>query len=261
MTAPPDKPTSRPAFQQAQHEFASHIRDPENNPAPADVEERRMAIYRELFYNNVENFIANGFPVIRSIFSDDDWHAMVRDFFVRHRAETPYFHEINQEFISYLQLVRDEPGDPPFMLELAHYEWAELVLALSEDEIDMAGIDAGGDLYTGIPVLSPLAWPLSYHYAVHRIGPDYPPEAPDEQLTHIVIYRNKNDVMGFLEINPVTARLVQLLADNDELTGEGALGQIIAELQHPNPQVVIDGGLAALVELRDKDIILGTRQT
>jgi hypothetical protein len=260
MTVPSDKPANRPAFQQAQHAFASHIRDPKNQPAPADVEERRMAIYRDLFYNNVESFLANGFPVIRSLYSEADWQAMVRDFFVRHRAETPYFHQINQEFISYLQLERDVPDDPPFLLELAHYEWAELVLALSDDEIDMTGIDAKGDLYTGIPVLSPLAWPLSYHYAVHRIGPDFRPEAPDSELTHLVVYRNRDDVMGFLEINPVTARLVQLLADNDALTGEGAIAQIIEELRHPNPQVVIDGGLAALEELRGKDIILGTRQ-
>jgi len=134
------------------------------------------------------------------------------------------------------------------------------VLALSEDDIDMTGIDAEGDLFTGIPVLSPLAWPLSYHYDVHRIGPEYQPEAPGEQLTHIVVYRDKKDVMGFLEINPVTARLVQLLSDDDELTGEAALKQIIEELQHSNPDVVIEGGLAALAELRDKDIILGTRQ-
>ncbi|RKZ79734.1 MAG: DUF2063 domain-containing protein, partial [Gammaproteobacteria bacterium] len=49
-----------PSFIDTQYQFAGHIRDPEHNPAPADIEQRRMAIYRELFYNNIEGFIANG---------------------------------------------------------------------------------------------------------------------------------------------------------------------------------------------------------
>ena len=44
-----------PEFQQKQYAFAAHIRDPENNPAPSGVEDRRMAIYRELFFNNLHN--------------------------------------------------------------------------------------------------------------------------------------------------------------------------------------------------------------
>ncbi|NNG12205.1 MAG: DUF2063 domain-containing protein, partial [Halobacteria archaeon] len=59
--------TERPDFIRRQYEFAAHIRDPKHQPAPADVEDRRMGIYRELFYNNVEGFIAGTFPVLRRI--------------------------------------------------------------------------------------------------------------------------------------------------------------------------------------------------
>ena len=54
-------------FQEAQRHFAAHIRNPDLNSAPSGIEDRRMSIYRELFYNNVESFISNGFPVLRSI--------------------------------------------------------------------------------------------------------------------------------------------------------------------------------------------------
>ena len=93
----------RPDFQRRQYEFAAHIRDPENRPAPSDVEDRRMAIYRELFYNNVEGFIANTFPVLRSLHDEDAWHGMVRDYFSHHRAQTPYFLEIPREFMAWLE--------------------------------------------------------------------------------------------------------------------------------------------------------------
>ena len=45
---------SAPDFRQVQREFAAHLRDPANNPAPGNIEERRLAIYRELFFNNVK---------------------------------------------------------------------------------------------------------------------------------------------------------------------------------------------------------------
>ena len=53
-------------FAALQYAFAGHIRDPEHMPVPDGVEPRRMAVYRDLFYNNVENFIANSFPVLRA---------------------------------------------------------------------------------------------------------------------------------------------------------------------------------------------------
>ncbi|MDH4254937.1 MAG: DNA-binding domain-containing protein, partial [Gammaproteobacteria bacterium] len=53
----------RPAFQRRQYEFAAHIRDPDANPPPAGIEDRRMAIYRELFYNNLLSLLGSTFPV------------------------------------------------------------------------------------------------------------------------------------------------------------------------------------------------------
>lgn len=260
MNPAPRMPDNRPLFVRKQYEFAAHIRDPEGSPKPGDVDERRMAVYRELFYNNVEGFIANTFPVLRQLMSDDNWHALVRDFFIRHRAKTPLFLEIPEEFIAYLQSERTpQAEDPPFLLELAHYEWVELALSIAEETIEQNGIDPQGDLFDGIPVVSPLAWALSYRYPVHHIGPEYRPEAPDEQPTHLVVYRDREDEIGFLAINPVTARLLTLLEEDTGLTGRAALERIAQELQHPNPQAVIDNGRQILEQLRQRDILLGTR--
>jgi hypothetical protein len=250
---------AEPLFKQHQYEFTAHLRDPENNPAPEGVEDRRIGIYRDLLYNNVEGFISGSFPVIRSIYSDDNWHRMVRDFFAHHKSHTPYFLEISQEFMSYLQDERKpQPEDPAGLLELAHYEWVELALSVSDETIDMNMIDPNGDLLAAHPVLSPVAWALAYQYPVHRMGPDNLPEQPPEQPTYLVVYRNRNDKVKFMEINPVTARLVNLLQENQTLSGQHALEQITQEMNHPNPDVVIQGGLSALQELQSYGIILGT---
>ncbi|NOY65808.1 MAG: DUF2063 domain-containing protein [Gammaproteobacteria bacterium] len=248
-----------PDFMRKQYEFAAHIRNPETNSKPEDVEDRRMAIYRDLFYNNVEGFISDGFPVLRELYNDTDWHAMVRDFFANHHCKTPYFLEISQEFLSYLENERDVSSDPAFINELAHYEWVELALSVDEKEIPTDGIDTNGDLLNKNPVISPLAWLLNYQYDVQHIGPDYIPDHPPEQTTTLVVYRDKQDEIGFLEINPMTAHLIQSLQLDATLNGKTLLKNIAQQLNHPDPDVVISGGLEIMIQLREADILLGTR--
>ena len=248
-------------FKDIQYAFTAHLRDPENNPAPEGIEDRRMGIYRDLFYNNVEGFLSKGFPVIRSIYNDENWHRMARDFFSRHKSQSPYFLEISQEFLAYLQNEREaQSEDPAGLLELAHYEWVELALNVSDETIKLDEIDANGDLLASHPVISPVAWSLNYQFPVHKMSADYLPEQAPEQPSYLVVYRNRNDEVKFMEINPVTARLIYLLDNNENMTGQQALAQIAQEMQHPNPEVVMKGGLDALQELHSVDIILGTHR-
>ena len=246
-------------FKEIQYAFTAHLRDPENNPAPEGIEDRRIGIYRNLLYNNIEGFLSKGFPVIRSIYNDTDWHRMVRDFFARHQSQSPYFLEISQEFQVYLQDEREpQPEDPAGLLELAHYEWVELALNISDETIKLEGIDPNGDLLASHPVLSPLAWSLAYSFPVHEMGPDNLPEQAPEKPSYLVVYRNRKDEVKFMAINPVTARLIYLLDEDDALSGQQALEQIAQEMKHPKPEVVINGGLSALQELQSNGVILGT---
>jgi uncharacterized protein len=247
-------------LRRAQLAFAAHIRDPGHAPPPAGIEDRRLAIYRDLFFNNVRDLLGRSFPVLRLVLGNAGWDLMIRDWLVRHRARTPLFLELPQEFLAYLAEERkDAPGDPPFLAELAHYEWVELALSIDEREADLPGLIADGDLLAGRPVLSPLAWPLAYAWPVHLISPDFQPQDAPPEPTRLVVYRDRRDRVGFLEINPVTARLLELL-DADapaQQTGHECLLQIAAELGHPDPGVVVTGGAEILAELRARDVVLG----
>lgn len=249
-----------PDFVRQQYAFAAHIRNPEKNPHPADIEERRMKIYRDLFYNNVEGFMASTYPVLRQIVPDEHWHAMIRDYFANHLSHTPLFPEMPREFLKYLEQERKpHPDDPPFLLELAHYEWVELALSILDVEVDETQIDPQGDLLNGVPVISPLAWALSYHFPVHKISPAFQPEPEDATgtQTHLIVYRDGNFDVHFMAINPVTARLVQLISSNSGRTGRTLLQQIAAELDHPQPDIVIHGGMEILNDLKKRTVILG----
>ena len=247
------------SLEQSQQQLTAHIRNPDQVPGPSGIEPRRLKIYSELFYNNIESFLSSGFPVLRDIFSDENWHAMVRDFMRRHRCHTPYFLEITQEFLLYIQESRQlNAADPVFMQELAHYEWVELALDIAEDELDQLAADPEGDLLEGLPLVSPLAWSLSYKYPVHNIGHSYQPQQAPEQATYLVVYRNRQHTVGFMEANAITARLLELLRSKEVNSGRAALLQLAAEMQHPDPLQIVDSGLDTLQQLGSLDIILGT---
>lgn len=248
-------------FQRLQLRFAAHLRDPRRHPPPPGIELRRLKIYRDLFYNNVEGFLANAFPVLRRITPDRRWHAMVRDYFSRHESHQPLFHRIAEEFLHYLEHGRGRVrGDPPFLLELAHYEWVELALSVATTELDSVDADRRGDLLDGIPVVSPLAWPLECAFPVHRIGPDVLPKQPGDQSTHLLVWRDRQVTVNFLEINAVTARLLQLMAAG-RWTGRQMFTRIARELRHPQPDAVVQEGAKLLQMLCERDVVLGTRRT
>lgn len=251
-----------PLFKQAQYEFAAHIRDPKLNPKPADVEARRMKIYNELFFNNVEDFIANTYPVLKEITEENKWQKMIRDYFSNHLSQTPLFPEMPREFLKYLETERDNPNDPPFMKELAHYEWIELALMTSEldNDINWNNIDKDGDLLNNQPVISPLAWALTYQYPVQQISTDFLPDTVSEQPVYLLIYRDNEDEVRFMELNPVTALLIQLINEDNELTTKQMLELIAEKMNHPDPNVVIEGGIQIIQDLKNRNVILGVNK-
>lgn len=240
--------------------FTRHIRDPECQPAPGDIEDRRMEIYRSSIFLNIERMASNFFPVLKKILPDDHWHAMIRDYFKHHRSHVPpYLPRIGHEFLQYLENERVLDSDPPFILELAHYEWIEFALSIDTREILWDGIDPEGDLLNGIPVVGPVVMPLCYSYPVHTISPDNQPVEPPEQPTYLVVYRDTHYKVGFMELNPVSARLLEKILQKKDLPGKILLEEVAAELHHPNVEVVIAGGLDTMKQLRAKDILLGTK--
>jgi len=248
-------------FRDMQYAFAAHLRQPELFPPPVDIEDRRMAIYRELFFNNIQSLLAGTFPVLHRILGEDRWKKLVRAFYHRHVSHTPLFMEVPQEFLAWLSEEFENDGSwPAFIQELAHYEWVELAVSVDQREIDTEDFDANGNFLDGVPVISPVAWPLAYGFPVHRIGPDFQPETPGEQPTFLVVYRKRNDDVGFTEINAVTARLLELLQQGAGETGRELLSRIAGEIGHPDPQRVIDSGVEILENLKKQDIILGIRR-
>lgn len=225
-----------------QRAFAAHLRDPAHVAPPDDIEPRRMAIYRELFFANIAGLLAGSFPVTYRILGQAAWDRLVRSFYATHRAHTPYFLELPREFVEWLQArpARDD-GDPPFLEELAHYEWVELALAISEEE-ELPAAPARADVDPlDIPLrVSPLAWALAYRWPVHRLGPAYQPAEPPRDATYLVVYRDATDAVQFLEIGPLAAALLDALEQSPGLTGRQALARSTASSGNDAPDAARD---------------------
>jgi hypothetical protein len=232
-----------------------HLRDPEHVAAPAGIEDRRLAIYRDLLFNNIRELLGGNFPVIRALLGEPRWQALVRGFYRDHRSQTPLFPEIGREFMRYLESLPQL--DPPFLGELAHYEWVELALQISEARIDDVAHDPGGDLLEGVPQLSPLAWPLAYRWPVHRLGPEFQPEAPPEAPTLLLLRREADGSVRFSELSPLAFRLLGRFGDEPRLSGREQLEALAREAGVPADGAFIAQGRQLLEQMRDSGVVLG----
>ncbi len=191
-------------LREAQIEMAGFLRDPEGRNAPEGIEARRLQVYRDLVYRNIEGFISSAFPVLRSLYDDPTWEAKVRGFIEQHRCTTPLFLRISEEYIEYL--VSLPPGElKPFETELAHYEWLELAVDVAVGEPAVEVPDQRPESVRA--ELAPTARLASYHFPVHRIGPEHQPQEAGEP-THLLVYRTRNSEVRFMELNAATARLL-----------------------------------------------------
>ncbi|MFP1683981.1 DUF2063 domain-containing protein [Alloalcanivorax sp. C16-1] len=257
--AAPDR-DREPEFQRIQRRFAAHLRDPDRHPAPEGIEERRLAVYRNLFFNNINGFLEKGFPVLRALHDEPAWRRLVRTFFEAHTSRSPYFLEIGAEFVTFLaEEYRPEEGAPPFLAELAHYEWMEVVLETA-DAPALDGTTVDGDPLSGVPCLSPLHAVLQYRWPVHRIGPEHRPTEPPPRPVWLLIYRGADERVAFMEINAATARLLALIGEHPTDSGERLLARLGEEIGHPDPAALRAFGADLLAGLRQRGLILGIRE-
>lgn len=244
-------------LRQQQFLLSKHIRDPENNSPPLDIEDRRLAIYRDLFYNNIEGLLAGNFPVIREILDDETWYELIRAFYRDHLCQTHLFPEVPREFIRFLETRLDKgEQDPPWLMELAHYEWVELALDLAENDDSKNNILVQQEniLDTAFS-LSPLAWPLGYQWPVHRLSPGYLPDETPDSPTFLLVRRDHEYKVHFDEITALIFRLLQLISDAPDSTARQQLTTLAEEANAEDLNVFIELGLGLYKDLISKGVL------
>jgi len=247
-----------PEFCKTQHAFTRYLRDPEGVAPPPGLEADGLAVYANAVIANMEVFVGDNFPRVKAIMSETAWSALVRDYFREHQSTTPLFVELPGEFVDYLTDTRDVPEDPPFLLELAHFDLLENLVSSDEALIDEHSADRSGDLMRGVPVVNPTTQLVRYAFPVHKIDSEFRPDEIPAMPTFIVAFRDRGNRYGTIDLNPATARAVELLLGGNGLSGEDVMRLVAEELQHPDVDAVIAGGSEILNRLAERDVLLGT---
>ena len=241
---------------QQQTTMGLYLRDPEHNAPPTEMEPARAQVYRDLVFANLSSLLSGTFPVLVKILGDEDWRSLVRIFLRDYRARTPKFGEIAQEFVEFLAseplALADGPW-PPFMVELAHYEWVEMALQQSDAEPVATG-DAALLLDRPLQV-SPLAWPLAYAWPVQRVGPDYQPDVLPAQPTLLLVRRAEDWGAKFSELSPLAWRLLLLVGEYPELTGLELLQGLAVEAGAVGSSEFLEGGLVLLRQMHGEGVL------
>ncbi len=249
-----------PLFQDVQRHFLAHLRNPEHHPLPAGFDQQGADVYADLLYNKFSESLEVCFPVVHDILGETAWQQLLKAFIAEHRCLSPYYRQIPDEFIAYLQAERINNNDPAYLLELAHFEWIEMKLAITDAEPVVASVMIGvNEWLDSRPVFTPVLALLQYTYPVQRINLTDQPDSPLEQATHILGFRDAHDDVQFIELNPATARLLELL-DTTEFTVREAIQQIATELQHPESSELFGFAVETLTQLLQQGAILGAQK-
>jgi len=233
------------SLRETQHAFIQHIKNPQANPLVGGIEDRRLKIYRELFFKNILSFLSSGFPVLESLYSEQQWKELARTFFIKHECRSPYFIDISKEFIEFLSNEYElTEFDPIFMRELAHYEWLELDVSVRKSSQRTKKWD-GFSPITQVQ-MSELATLVSYQYPVHQISAEFSPSQITE-IVYVVVYRDTTDEVNFTLINAVSAHLLNSIMKQGRATVD-SLTKIMIEAMPQLDVHQITGSLQQVIK-------------
>ncbi|WP_045727882.1 putative DNA-binding domain-containing protein [Xanthomonas sp. GPE 39] len=231
-----------------------HLRDPQRHAPPADIEPRRLAVYRALFFDNLAQLLGAQFPVLRTTLGTADWDALLRAFCAEHRAHTPLFPRLGGELVRFLEQRAADPRRP-WLAELAHYETVELDVQI--DDSALPPHDPHGDLLDGVPQLSPWLRLLRYRWPVQRIGPAWQPDTAPPAPTYLLARRDADGQVRFAELAPLTYAMLSALQSGTR-NGRALLLEL-ADTHNHDPGTMLHDGAALFERLRTQGSLLGTR--
>ena len=73
----------------------------------------------------------------------------------------------------------------------------------------------------------------------------------------MLVYRNRDDQVKFMQLNPVTQLLLQIMQEKAGSSGREMLTRLGELTQHPDPEQLVGHGHQLLIDLKARDIVPG----
>jgi hypothetical protein len=253
-------------FQKYQHQFVDYLRNPQKQGVIPESLPESCRIYAKLLYSKIEGSLDHCFPISCELLGGKRWTQLVQSFIKNHRCKSPLYREIPDEFVDYLMNKHTTMVLPEFIIELAHYEWMELVLETEKATLSKPYSPIEEDILNIIPVFNPVLHLLHYHYPVQNITASDPywqgwesrTESYSREAIILAGLRDSDDNVQFVEVNTVTARLIELTREGLS-TGEQALLELAAEMHYGNHETILPFGSDIFKQLEQQHIIIGAQ--
>jgi len=248
----------RESYKHYQRQFAQHLRNPVEKPAPEGADPQRMQVYEDLIFNNFNSFLLNCFPITHEILGDSAWLSLGKQGFAEIHSHSPLFRDIPAIFLEWLQTRKTEPfPEYPWLYEFMHYEWIELRVKTDAADLDIIVTpDQSSDPLDNRLLLNPTAQLACYHWPVHTIGPDNLTPTISEQAYCFLIFRNRDDEVQFIEINPLTAQLIQHIQESPEHSLRQVLKKLARTIYQGSVQDLETAIPPLLTSLQQQELIL-----
>lgn len=233
----------------------------DSEPAEGDLvalgaEAWRWVTYRRLVRNRLYETIDHCFARLSAHVGRERFRQLVDAFLVAQGSRSPYLRDLPGELLAWLE--HQAAGAlPPYALDLARLEWAELETAYTEDDLHR---DSLTDFTMELPAaLSPAHRLLWLGYPVHLLATDAP-GAPEVEALPVVLclYRDPRTYeVHILELSPITGALLREIARSRR-----PLLDVVRSVAGEHGAVV-DGSFvealsAVLADLMERGLILGS---
>ena len=165
-----------------------------------------LLTYRELARLSLVEPLETMFPVLKALLESAElWEIAVQVFLEARVVQSSHYRDIAPAFLGWLADSRWGQDRWPFLLELAHAELLEVLVARYPDADPPPGLHAdpeAGDLV----VLAAATQVVSYRHAVHRVSEGAP--IPEARPTHLLAFRTAAGEARLMEVTPATAALL-----------------------------------------------------
>lgn len=244
-----------------QQSLCDYLRNPDRTTMPEGLDTRRLGVYRDLVFNNIESFLGSGYPILKTILGEY-WPSLVREFIADYRAQTPYFTQLAKAFFQFLQGRQATGDEPGYLLELAHHELQEIELIYRESE----SVHAIDTVFSDAKLaLSSLAEMSQYRYPVHEIGLHFLPDTVPDTPTYLLVYRNAENTIVFMQLSDLAFQVLSLISQHPGSTGGYWMRSLVDGMRRPvtllQKKVFIENGLALLKQLFELGVLYATSVT
>lgn len=165
-----------------------------------------LAAYRELARLSLLDPIETMFPITKALLEREGaWEGCIDTFLQARCVASRHYRDIAPAFLGWLAETGWGQATWPFLLELAHAELLEVLVARFPDGVLPEGLQEAprpGDRL----VLDPATQVVAYCHAVHRTTEADP--VPEARPTHLLAYRDAEGRAQLMDLTPAAAALL-----------------------------------------------------